>query len=219
MVTALRTIKTPEDRRAEIIDGAYKVFCKHGFDHVSMDQVAYTLGISKALLYYYYGSRCELIDAVILHAAQSGNQPLLQMLDGNRTFYEKLAFLLYTFRPGTNKTVEAFLAACGTGGERERFLARLADLTDDAVERLVEDGLQQDIIQNKNQPFVALLLVLLSIRRVGDRLSSSGRLDGVSYYLAVANSVEHALGLPPNLLTQEMTQLITQEENTACSSL
>jgi AcrR family transcriptional regulator len=53
-----------EERRAQIIESAIKVFARDGFANTRMDDVAAESGVSKGLLYWYFKSKEEIIIAI-----------------------------------------------------------------------------------------------------------------------------------------------------------
>ena len=53
------------DTRAEIISSALELFAANGFERTSLREVAETLGITKAALYYHFKSKDELLAAVV----------------------------------------------------------------------------------------------------------------------------------------------------------
>ena len=54
-----------DDKRHAILRRSAKVFAENGIDRASMQQVARECGVSKALLYHYYGSKDELLFDII----------------------------------------------------------------------------------------------------------------------------------------------------------
>lgn len=54
-----------DDKRAAIVAGAARLFASGGFDRTSMNDIAQALGISKALLYHYYGAKDDLLFDII----------------------------------------------------------------------------------------------------------------------------------------------------------
>ena len=53
-----------EERRAQIIESAIKVFARQGFASTRMDDVAIESDMSKGLLYWYFKSKDEIIIAI-----------------------------------------------------------------------------------------------------------------------------------------------------------
>jgi len=69
-------------REQQMLDAAVAVFAERGFHQSSMDTIATASGISKPMLYLYYGSKDELFGAILdresqrfLEAASQGSSP------------------------------------------------------------------------------------------------------------------------------------------------
>tara|TARA_B100000902_G_scaffold387086_2_gene430641 strand:+ start:117 stop:707 length:591 start_codon:yes stop_codon:yes gene_type:complete len=61
-----RKIEERKNRKNQILLGALKVFKREGIEKTTMDQVANESGFGKATLYYYYSSKDEIFDDVML---------------------------------------------------------------------------------------------------------------------------------------------------------
>jgi AcrR family transcriptional regulator len=59
-----------EERRALLLERATELFAEHGYDALSMAQIAREANISKALLYHYFPSKSELFAAALVAGAQ-----------------------------------------------------------------------------------------------------------------------------------------------------
>ncbi len=59
--------KVEEQRRQEIMDAAIKCFSRKGYDATSMDDITAELPFSKALIYYYFKSKKEILSAILKH--------------------------------------------------------------------------------------------------------------------------------------------------------
>ncbi len=87
----MRTIKPPQTRKEEILEGALTVFLQKGYDKTTIADIAGALGISQGLCYRYFSSKEEIYDAVIdAYAAaivrenqnhRSQNQPIRQWVE------------------------------------------------------------------------------------------------------------------------------------------
>lgn len=60
-----RIVKSPEERRAEIIGSARKLFLTRGYEATSMQDVMKDLSIAKGTIYHYFRSKEELLYAVV----------------------------------------------------------------------------------------------------------------------------------------------------------
>ena len=61
-----RKLEERKNRKNQILLGALKVFKREGIEKTTMDQVANESGFGKATLYYYYSSKDEIFDDVML---------------------------------------------------------------------------------------------------------------------------------------------------------
>ena len=61
----MRTVKEPDVRKQEILDGAVRVFAEKGYDKTTISILAKALGISQGLCYRYFASKEEIYYAAI----------------------------------------------------------------------------------------------------------------------------------------------------------
>ncbi|MGN0740420.1 MAG: TetR/AcrR family transcriptional regulator [Treponema sp.] len=61
----MRTVKEPDIRRQEILDGAVKVFAQKGYDKTTITDIAGELKISQGLCYRYFPSKEDIYDAAL----------------------------------------------------------------------------------------------------------------------------------------------------------
>lgn len=61
----MRTVKEPDVRKQEILDGAIKVFARKGYDKTTITDIAKELNISQGLCYRYYPSKEDIYDAAL----------------------------------------------------------------------------------------------------------------------------------------------------------
>jgi AcrR family transcriptional regulator len=57
------------DRRTELLTKGRRLFARHAFDELSIDELAARCGVAKGLLYYYFGSKRGFYVAVVQAAA------------------------------------------------------------------------------------------------------------------------------------------------------
>lgn len=60
----VRTVKTPEVRRAEILQAASGLFQEIGYESTSVDSIVRSAGIAKGTFYYYFKSKDEVLAAL-----------------------------------------------------------------------------------------------------------------------------------------------------------
>ena len=83
-----RTRLSPEVRRDQLLDAAAAVIADEGTQAMTMERVAERGGVSKALVYRYFGTRSALL--VELYERESDTQPLADRIRGARTFEDRL---------------------------------------------------------------------------------------------------------------------------------
>src|SRR5919197_6687697 len=57
------------DRRSELLATGRRLFSRHAYDELSIDEIAARAGVAKGLLYYYFGSKRGYYVAVVEAAA------------------------------------------------------------------------------------------------------------------------------------------------------
>src|SRR4051794_17691230 len=63
------------DRERQMLDVAEKVFAEQGYRAVSMDDIAERVGVSKPMLYEYFGSKDGLLSACIARCGAELYEP------------------------------------------------------------------------------------------------------------------------------------------------
>ncbi|MDO5574743.1 MAG: TetR/AcrR family transcriptional regulator [bacterium] len=61
----MRTVKDPDVRRQEILDGAIKIFARKGYDKTTTADISKELNISQGLCYRYYPTKEAIYDAAL----------------------------------------------------------------------------------------------------------------------------------------------------------
>lgn len=69
MTTAPRTRLSPEQRREQLLELGVRLLAHRSLDELSIDLLAEEAGISRGLLYHYFGSKQAFHEAVVRHAA------------------------------------------------------------------------------------------------------------------------------------------------------
>lgn len=64
-----RTRLTPEQRRAQLLDLGVRLLASRSLDELSIDLLAEEAGISRGLLYHYFGNKHDFHEAVVQRAA------------------------------------------------------------------------------------------------------------------------------------------------------
>lgn len=60
-----RIVKAPEERRAEIVETADRLFRQHGYGACSVEMIIREIGIAKGTFYYYFRSKPDILQAIV----------------------------------------------------------------------------------------------------------------------------------------------------------
>ena len=68
----MRIVKPAEERKNEILDVAEQLFAEKGFDNASTNDIIKRIGIARGTLYHHFGSKEEILDALVERMAREG---------------------------------------------------------------------------------------------------------------------------------------------------
>lgn len=61
----MRVVKKPEERRAEMVAAAAKLFAQQGFVKTSVAEIVSAVDVAKGLFYYYFTTKDDMVRAVV----------------------------------------------------------------------------------------------------------------------------------------------------------
>ncbi len=142
----LGTRKVPRAvREPQMLQAAGRVFARRGFHDASMDEIAGAAGISKPMLYHYFGSKeglyfayvdlsyREIIAAIDRAVAGAGGSPEEQLRRGARAYYRYVGEHRDAFRV-------LFREMGDPGGELARQRSRLSRRVAAAIDAILARG-------------------------------------------------------------------------------
>ncbi|WP_022761713.1 TetR/AcrR family transcriptional regulator [Butyrivibrio sp. AD3002] len=68
----MRIVKSAEERKNEILDVAEQLFAEKGYDNASTNDIIARIGIARGTLYHHFGSKEEILDAIIDRMTREG---------------------------------------------------------------------------------------------------------------------------------------------------
>lgn len=90
----MRVIKSSEERKQEILDGAMKLFSEKGYDRTSISDISSYLGISQGLCYRYFKSKEEIFESAVDYYAQFMADEMIKIIKNpNMSLMEKISCL------------------------------------------------------------------------------------------------------------------------------
>lgn len=72
MEVIMKTSKEAKIRRREILVASRELFIKKGYEQTSVNDILNIVGIAKGTFYYYYNSKMEVLEAIILDIVEEG---------------------------------------------------------------------------------------------------------------------------------------------------
>ena len=106
-----------DERRALLLETATRLFGEHGYDALSMAQIARAANISKALLYHYFPSKHKLFEAALAAGAvdlRARTQP-----DPSLPPAEQVSATLASFLAWVEERPDAYAKMLESAGARE----------------------------------------------------------------------------------------------------
>ena len=71
------------ESKHKIMDAAFKLIAKNGYEDTSIAMIANSAGVSKGLLYNYFASKEELVKALVLGAMAEGDNLIAELYSDN----------------------------------------------------------------------------------------------------------------------------------------
>lgn len=111
----MRIIKEPEERKTEILDTAEHLFITKGYGKTTINDILKEIGIAKGTFYYYFKSKEEVMNAIVLRFVSVGVRKAREIVaDNTLTAHEKITAFIYTMETilGAEKGSFAFAIKC-----------------------------------------------------------------------------------------------------------
>lgn len=157
MTATTRTRLTPEQRREQLLELGLRLFAGTTIDEISIDRLSEEAGISRGLIYHYFGSKQGFREAVVQRAADDliaqteppeGDDPIVKLLASLTAYVDYVIANYEGYRSlvraaaGGNETVRAIYENARAAMIDRTFATPGVDalLADTAATRLVVRG-------------------------------------------------------------------------------
>lgn len=132
--------------RAAILAAAGRIFAKSGLAGARTDAIAADAGVNKALLYYYFGSKEGLYEAVVEEYFSDFNRKALEVLNSPgsaRAVLMRYVSLHVDFISAHHRSGSLFQQVAMTGGKfLKRLIRRYFAARGEALGKLIERGVR-----------------------------------------------------------------------------
>ncbi len=139
-----------EQRKREIAEKAVRLFSQVGYDNVSLIMIAAAAGISRTVLYRYFCSKREVMDAAIVMVTEGIEKRCTKIMASRAKNMEKLEGICHTVVDVMFKNKEFLVAVfdfvvgmARTGAEMGPNIARFTIGTRTALKRLIELAIEK----------------------------------------------------------------------------
>ena len=151
---AARTRLSPEARRTQLLELGARLFATRSVDEISIDVLAEEAGISRGLIYHYFGSKQDFRLAVIRHAVEDLVEQTAPPADGEPLERMLISLGVYVDYVLANLTLYRSLVRAAAGGTDEiralydegRFALTDRIFREDAQGEIVKDTPQSRLV-------------------------------------------------------------------------
>lgn len=160
----MRIIKEPQERRNEILDTAEMFFCTKGYARTTINDILQEIGIAKGTFYYYFKSKEELMDAIIIRFVDLGTAKAKEIAaNPNLTVHEKLFQSILAQKPdGANKDkITEQLHQAGNAEMHQKSLIETVLRLTPVLAEVVKQGIRERAF-NTPYPIEVMEILLIS---------------------------------------------------------
>ena len=199
-----RTPQNPKIRIDEILDTAEPLFSTNGYRKTTIRDIAKKMGVAQGMLYYYFKSKEEVLEALI-------NRQISNVLTDLKSMISSTDII-------PSRKIEITLNAIFQIAQHEDglFLAFLSDeknlhfkikvfrqatlLLKPWLIKIIEEGIRKELFYVPNMQ-TAINFIISILLCLGDALCEKNSDEIIAYHLRMANSlIEKVLGMPENTL-------------------
>jgi AcrR family transcriptional regulator len=212
-----RTLKSHDDRRNEILDGAWGLFTTRGYEGTTVAAILDAVGIAKGTFYHYFESKEEVLDAVTDRMSAESREELgLVVEDSTLEAVPKLDRFFEVARRSRLRRVDAVIGTARVLYRdenlviRHKILDRLARLMVPALRSIIDQGVEEGCFRVVDSVEAAFFVWQMS-NTFADRqmrtLLGTGSIDDKVGELAlradfVADALERLLGAEPGSISK-----------------
>ncbi|WP_438490895.1 TetR/AcrR family transcriptional regulator [Paenibacillus sp. IHBB 3054] len=144
----MRISKEPEERRNEILDTAELLFFTQGYSRTTINDILQRIGIAKGTFYYYFKSKEEVMDAVVMRFIDAGVEAAKEIASDHRlSVHEKLLRIIMAQKPdseGKEQLIEQFHQAENAQLHQKSLTETILRLTPVLTE-VIEQGIEEQL--------------------------------------------------------------------------
>lgn len=165
-------------KRRAVIRSAAAAFRRRGYHNASMTEIAKSLGLTKAALYYYVKSKEEILFEAHIMVYDKMDELVKSVRGQGETGLEKLQILYGEFAQMLTRDGLALLTDIDSlNGENQKMVLKRRGRIERAVTRLVEKGMADGSIK-KADAKVTVFFLMGALNWLNVWFETGGRLSG-----------------------------------------
>lgn len=166
----MRVVKKPEERKAEMVAAASKLFAQQGFVRTSVAEIVSAVDVAKGLFYYYFTTKDDMVKAVVEGYCSYLGSEAKKIADGEGTAQEKIDRLVNheAWQQCFTQPLLADLCLPQHAALYSDMCDRVVDHMRPAVEKIVKQAMNErglDSVQASRITGVGMYGVLMMARR------------------------------------------------------
>ena len=166
--------------RAEILKAAERVFQKWGSNKTTMEDIAREAGKGKSTLYYYYQSKEEIFDAVVISEFEKILEKAKELAEEKKTAKERLIKYIVESINEMKSRISAYTIIREEIKRNQNFIKKLRDIFQVREERYIEEILKLGL-ENKEFTFIRKSEVTIAAKTI------TGMMHALELYLLLEN--------------------------------
>jgi AcrR family transcriptional regulator len=153
--------------REEILNGAKDLFERFGFKKTTMEDIAKQIGKSKSALYYYYKTKEEIFEAVILNEIETTQAMVAEAIKTEESAAVKFRVLFTSLLADIKQKANKFSSFKSDLYENHFLLESIVRKRDSNIEELIKDililGISQHEVKVMNNAEMSLWAKMVNI--------------------------------------------------------
>jgi len=167
----MRRIKEPEVRKSEILDAAQKLFIEKGYAKTTVTDILNVHGLSKGVFYYYFKSKEEVMDAIIMRIVSADVAAAKEIADDpDLPAIPKLFQILFAQKPqngrGKEEMLEQFHQPSNAEMHQKSLVQSILQLTP-VLTQVIEQGIRENVMAT-DYPHETMEFLLVSAQIIFD---------------------------------------------------
>jgi AcrR family transcriptional regulator len=166
--------------KAEILKAAERVFQKWGSNKTTMEDIAREAGKGKSTLYYYYQSKEEIFDAVVIVEFEKILQKAKELAQETETAKERLITYIVESINEMKNRISAYTIIREEIKHNKNFIGKLRDTFKGREEKYIQEILKFGL-ENKEFTFIKKSEVAIAAKTI------TGMMHALELYLLLEN--------------------------------